>query len=218
MQDTNYVTFYQKRREVRLNADKILYVLISERMTEIHAVGGAVYACRLTLNALKEQLGDGFIQVHRGCLVSAMAIHNVTSTINLNNGEALPYTLRKKSQILRQLRETQRRIVDAFAQEGIPETPEDYHAHYSSFEKLPFAFTDIEMIFNEESHAVDWIFRYGNPALARLEKLPLEKLIGRTFGSLFTNMDAKWLRGYERATLYGETLEIMDYSPEMTPI
>ena len=28
-------------------------------------------------------------------------------------------------------------------------------------------------------------------------------------------MDSKWLRGYERATLYGETLEIMDYSPEI---
>ena len=28
-------------------------------------------------------------------------------------------------------------------------------------------------------------------------------------------MDAKWLRGYERATLYGETLEIVDYSPEI---
>ena len=28
-------------------------------------------------------------------------------------------------------------------------------------------------------------------------------------------MDAKWLKGYERSTLYGETLELMDYSPEI---
>lgn len=28
-------------------------------------------------------------------------------------------------------------------------------------------------------------------------------------------MDSKWLQGYERATLYGETLEIIDYSPEI---
>lgn len=26
-------------------------------------------------------------------------------------------------------------------------------------------------------------------------------------------MDSKWLRTYERATLYGEVLEMMDYSP-----
>ena len=68
---------------------------------------------------------------------------------------------------------------------------------------------------DEERRAVDWIFRYGNPALARLEKLPLEKLIGSSFGSLFSNMNTKWLRLYERAVLYGETLEVMDYSPEI---
>ena len=28
-------------------------------------------------------------------------------------------------------------------------------------------------------------------------------------------MDAKWLRVYERTALYGETLEITDYSPEI---
>ena len=71
------------------------------------------------------------------------------------------------------------------------------------------------MVFNEEKKAVDWIFRYGNEALAALEKQPLDKMIGSSFSSLFSNMDAKWLHVYERATLYGETLEIMDYSPEI---
>ena len=40
-------------------------------------------------------------------------------------------------------------------------------------------------------------------------------MIGATFSSLFPNMDAKWLRSYERSVLYGETLEILDYSPEI---
>ena len=94
-------------------------------------------------------------------------------------------------------------------------TDDEYHDYYRSFDQLPFAFTDIEMVFDEEKRAVDWIFRYGNPELARLEKLPLDRLIGNSFGSLFSNMDSKWLRAYERATLYGETLEIIDYSPEI---
>ena len=47
------------------------------------------------------------------------------------------------------------------------------------------------------------------------KKLPLDKMIGSSFSSLFFNMDSKWLQSYERATLYGETLEIMDYSPEI---
>ena len=80
---------------------------------------------------------------------------------------------------------------------------------------MPFAFADIEMVFDEDRRAVDWIFKYGNPKLAELEKIPLQQLIGNSFGSLFHNMDAKWLRSYERATLFGETLEMMDYSPEI---
>ena len=39
--------------------------------------------------------------------------------------------------------------------------------------------------------------------------------MGSSFGSLFTNMDSKWLRAYERATLYHEVLEVIDYSPEI---
>lgn len=80
---------------------------------------------------------------------------------------------------------------------------------------MPFAFTDIEMVFNEDRHAVDWIFRYGNEKLAEVEHVPLTELIGNTFGSIFSNMDDKWLCTYERATLYGERLEIMAYSPEI---
>ena len=48
-----------------------------------------------------------------------------------------------------------------------------------------------------------------------LEKLSLNQLLGKSFGSLFSNMDSKWLRSYERSALYGEVLELMDYSPEI---
>ena len=52
-------------------------------------------------------------------------------------------------------------------------------------------------------------------ALARLEKVPLEALIGQCFRGIFRNVNNKWLSTYERAALYGETLETMDYSPEI---
>ena len=51
--------------------------------------------------------------------------------------------------------------------------------------------------------------------LAEVERVPLTGLIGNTFGSIFSNMDDKWLCTYELATLYGERLEIMAYSPEI---
>lgn len=215
MQETRNITIISSRKKVVLGVSTILYVLMSGRKTEIHVSGGTVYETRTPLSELEEALGEGFIKVHRSCLVSAMAIHNITDKINLNNGEALDYTKRKKRAILKQLHSWQQSIIRAFSRDGVPTTEAEYRRHYSSFDPLPFAFTDIEMVFNEERHAVDWIFRYGNPALAKLEKLPLERLIGSSFSSLFSNMDSKWLRVYERATLFGETLEIVDYSPEI---
>lgn len=121
----------------------------------------------------------------------------------------------QKKVLREELQKNQELIIAKISKKKLPLTAEEYRKYYKICDALPFAFTDIEMVFNEEKKAVDWIFRYGNEALATLEKLPLDKMIGSSFSSLFSNMDAKWLHVYERATLYGETLEIMDYSPEI---
>ena len=215
MQEAKHITIISNGRKIVISISTILYILMVNKTAEIHVSGDKIYETRMTLSQLEEKLGDGFIKVNRGCIVSAMAIHDITDNINLNNGESLIYTIRKKNQIIEQFRSKQKSIISSFRRDGIPITEEEYRKHYSSFDDMPFAFTDIEMIFNDESRAVDWIFRYGNPALAKLEKLPLERLIGSSFGSLFSNMDSKWLHSYERATLYGEMLEIIDYSPEI---
>ena len=129
----------------------------------------------------------------------------------------MEYTLRKKQRIIDKLCMKQKRMIQSISEseEQVPDTAEEYHQHYKSFDRLPFAFTDIEMVFDEDKHAIDWIFSYGNPELACLEKLPLESLIGGSFANLFPNMDPKWLQNYERAALYGEILELIDYSPEI---
>lgn len=215
LQEAKYVTIISNRKKIVLSISTILYVLVIGKKIEIHVSGNKIYKTRMTLGEFEKKLGDGFIKVHRGCIVSAMAIHDITDNINLSNGESLVYTIRKKKLIIDQLNSKRKSIIGSFIEDGIPITEEEYRKYYSSFDNMPFAFADIEMIFNEESRAVDWIFRYGNHALAKLEKIPLKQLIGSSFGSLFSNMDSKWLLSYERATLYGETLEIIDYSPEI---
>ena len=215
MQGEKYITIISDRKRIILNLESILYVIMVGKSAEIHVTGGVVYRTRMTLGELETRLGKAFIKVHRGCIVSAMAIYDVTDRINLCNGESLEYAKRKKNVIIQQLDSNKRSLISSFSKDGIPVTPEEYRRHYSSFDSMPFAFADIEMVFDEKRHAVDWIFKYGNPALAKLEDVSIEKLVGSSFASLFENMDSKWLRLYERATLYGETLETIDYSPEI---
>lgn len=215
VQDGNKITVIAKRKKVEIEVSSILYVLMKRKIAEIHVSGGDVYETRTTFAELLPQLDERFLIVCRGCVVSVMAIHKVTKKIELSNGENLDYTVRKKKQIVAEMQKKQQKILKGISSDAVALTEEGYKSHYASFDNMPFAFTDIEMVFNQERHAVDWIFRYGNAALAKLEKTELEGLIGKTFGSVFPNMDSKWLRCYERVALYGETLETVDYSPEI---
>lgn len=181
----------------------------------VHVSDGSILKTRITFAEFRDALGEGFIRIRRGCLVSAKAIHRVNKLITLSNGYSLDYSSQHKKEISEQFHQKQRIIIGELADNDNPSDNEAYHEHYRCFDNIPIAFTDIEMIFNEKSQAVDRIFRYGNEALARLENCSLEKLIGNSFGSIFENMDSKWLRSYERAVLYGETLELIDYSPEI---
>ena len=109
-----------------LNINSILYVIMIGKNAELHVSGGKIYETRMTLSELERQLGDSFIKVHRGCIVSAMAIHDITEKINLCNGESLEYTRRKKNQIIDQFRSKQRRMIKSFIEENTPTTEEEY--------------------------------------------------------------------------------------------
>lgn len=203
------------KKSINVSVDTILYIMMNRNTAEIHLSDSRILKTRMTLCELLERLGEGFILIHRSCLVSVIAIHEIGEQVCLVNGECLNYVKRRKQQLELQLQECRKKIIASFAQDDIPRTKEAYFQYYASFDRMPFAFADIEMMFDDENHAVDWIFRYGNARLARLEKLPLEKMINHSFHELFPNMDAKWLTSYERSALYGETLEVIDYSPEI---
>lgn len=210
-----YITIVSGRRRIVLSVGSILYVSKVNKSLEIHVQGDKIYKTRMVMSELEELLGEGFIKVHRGCLVSVKAIHEITDQIMLVNGESLFYTVRKKKDIIDEFREKQQGFIGRMTAQSIPMSEDDYLEYYKSFDDMPFAFADIEILFNDENRAIDWIFRYGNPQLAILEKMPVEKLIGRTFSSLFGKVASKWLKMYERSTLYGEKLEIQDYSHEV---
>mgnify|MGYP000090360409 FL=1 len=210
-----FITVTFNRTKITIRYANILYVIMSDDHCRIHMFDGNVYCCRMTLKELKKQLNEEFMEVKRGCMVAVSAISDIGDRILLSNGEKICYTKRKKRVLREELQKNQELIIAKISKKKLPLTAEEYRKYYKICDALPFAFTDIEMVFNEEKKAVDWIFRYGNEALAALEKQPLDKMIGSSFSSLFSNMDAKWLQVYERATLYGETLEIMDYSPEI---
>lgn len=210
------ITVVTNRRTVEVDTASILYVDLHNRKTVIHLSGDKQCETYTPIDRLEQELGDDFLRIGRDCIVAKKAIHAINkSGVNLVNGETLRYTRRRKPAVKEFSCSGKRAMFSGFDRGNVPKTPEEYQKHYAVFDKVPVAFTDIKIIFNEKHLATDWLFCYVNPALERLEKLPKEKLITNSFRTLFPNMDDKWLRAYERTALYGETLEIIDYSPEI---
>lgn len=215
MQEKKYITLHCKRKDYDVEINKILYVLMLRSYAEVHVYGGDVYVTRRTYKDIAETLGDNFIEVRRGCLVAVMAIYNVGKTeIELINGETVKFTSRKKNEVMDKVSDGKQRIISTFTNKAL-KTEAEYRKHYESFGNISIAFADIEIVYDKKHQTVDWIFRYGNEALAKLEKLPLEQLVGHSFSSLFSDMDSKWIRSYERSAIYGETLETVYSSPRI---
>lgn len=218
MEHKETITVISDKQEITIYIRSIIYILMDGDYAYVHISGKDTVRTKIPLVEMEKLLGselEYFIKIKRGCLVSVFAIHSITEKVNLGNGEDLEYASRNTLKIHSDFQEKRKKFIHEFAVSVKPKTNEEFHQHYKVFDTLPIAFTDIEMIFDEASRAVDWVFRYANQTLAELEKIPLQTLVGSRFGKLFPNMDSRWLKTYEWATLFGEVLQIIDYSPEI---
>lgn len=102
----------------------ILYCIMRGAVAEIHTNVGTTYKTRMKFDDIKNQLGDNFIKIHLGCLVSALTIHEISDKIVLSNGEGIEYAIRRKKDILDEFHTAQKRIIDGFNHEGVPATTE----------------------------------------------------------------------------------------------
>lgn len=218
MKQNKILTVLVGKKMTQIDVCSIVYILMKGNVAYIHLFNDEIVQTKTTLVKIEKMLGsalDAFIKIKRGCLVSVVAIHNVTDKVYLCNSEELAYATNARAKINAELEKKRRELILSFGNEVIPKTAEEYSEYYHAFDILPVAFVDMELIFDESSHRLDWVMRYGNPALAELEKLPLETLIGGRFSELFPELDERWLKTYEWTTLFGEMLQNVDYWKEI---
>ena len=148
----------------QLDPALVLYISMNRNYAEFHLAGGKTREVRVTMAQLEDQLGPDFVKIHRSTLVSVRAIHDVTDTVNLSNGETLNLVANRRDWLQAEIQDRKKALLRSMPEENALTTQEDYRAYFRVFDTMPFAFADIEMVFDEQNCAVDWIFRYGNPA------------------------------------------------------
>ena len=90
------ITIVSQRRKITLPVRKILYIHMRRKHADVYMDDGKSIETRTTYKEFYDMLGDDFIEVKRGNLVSVIAIHDITDTVNLNNGDTLEYTSSRK--------------------------------------------------------------------------------------------------------------------------
>ena len=82
-------------------------------------------------------------------------------------------------------------------------------------DEMPLAYCVIELVFDEDGHGVDFIFRYCNKEMAVVEGVPVEEMLNRSFYEVFRNGDRKWLVSYADVALNGTKHTLKVFSPEI---
>ena len=82
-------------------------------------------------------------------------------------------------------------------------------------DEMPLAYCVIELVFDEDGHGVDFIFRYCNKEMAVVEGVTVEEMLNRSFYEVFRNGDRKWLVSYADVALNGTKHTLKDFSPEI---
>lgn len=85
----------------------------------------------------------------------------------------------------------------------------------SVLDDMPVAYCVIELVFDENGHGIDFIFRYCNKYMAVVEGVPVEDMVDHSFYEVFKNGDKKWLITYADVALNGVQRTLHDYSPEI---
>ena len=78
MPEERYITIVSERKTIALRVSTILYVLMNGKYANIHVLGDQVYRTTMTLGEIEEKIGDGFLRVHRGCLVITSRIPSIS--------------------------------------------------------------------------------------------------------------------------------------------
>lgn len=168
--------------------ENILYLYRSDRKTVLHRMDGgeaALYApMHGVLSVLPEDL---FLNISKGIAVNRSQIVNIGNDGVYTMSDGRTFQGRKRGL------SSHRRLRMEIGLSDTKPRPMSMSLleKCSLLDDMPLAFCVIELVFNEDGHGVDFIFRYCNAEMANIEGVPVEEMLNRSFYKVFPNGDKK---------------------------
>lgn len=193
-----------------LCAENILYIYRKDRKTVIQRTDGAEFALFVPVHSILSTLPEkNFLSISKGIVVCRNHIVNISNDGVYTMSDGRTFQGRKRDM------SSHRRLSAEIGLTNTKHRPLSMLEKCSLLDNMPLAFCVIELVFNEDGHGVDFIFRYCNAEMATLEGVPVEEMLNRSFYKVFPNGDKKWLVSYADVALNGTKHTLHDYSPEI---
>ena len=198
-----------------IEAENILYIYHSNRRSVVCMGSGEEATTTIPMHELLAFLPEEeFISISRNAIVRRDKILNISKdgVYTMTDGKTFQGRTRYLS--------THRRLrKEMHFNEPMPQKevapPLSFFEKCSILDDMPVAYCVIELVFDENGHGVDFVFRYCNKHMAVVEGIPVEDMLNRSFNEVFKNGDKKWLISYADVALNGVQRTLSDYSPEI---
>lgn len=204
------------RRIVQIPAKSIVYANVTDKLCKIHLDNADVLSLFITISELMEKLGvKDFLRISRSSLVSYRSIRSINQDEVLLFGDVhLPYSRSRRKEIGEKTRECIERLMNKNeATNRI--RPLDCEHSFGFWDRVPVGFCVLDFVEDASGYFTDFVYRYVNQALADIMEIPRERMQNRAHSELFPKAVKKWTALYSKVAFLGETVETIDYSPEL---
>lgn len=192
-------------RKKRVSDIEIMYMTREGRKSVIHMSDGRKVDTFHTLKGLIEDMPPGMFEcINKGIVISSRFV----AAVDNNEYKMADGTVFKgRARVSKDQKSNAEKYNDEIKAKN--------WAEYAILDNLPLPFCVIELMFDEKSHAVDFLFRYCNKEMEVLEGKTIDQMIDHSFYEVFKNGDKKWLVTYADIALNGGKRVIESYSPEI---
>jgi hypothetical protein len=167
-----------------LCAENILYIYRKDRKTVIQRTDGAEFALFVPVHSILSTLPEkNFLSISKGIVVCRSHIVNISNDGVYTMSDGRTFQGRKRDM------SSHRRLSAEIGLTNTKHCPLSMLEKCSLLDNMPLAFCVIELVFNEDGHGVDFIFRYCNAEMANVEGVPVEEMLNRSFYKVFPNGD-----------------------------
>lgn len=198
--------FFNKNK---INIQDIKYIIRDDKKTNIYLSNGKVVSTFIPMkNFVVELVNSNFTNINKGILVSNNLIDHIEDTIYyLKDG--------KKFEGRKRTTGTHKHLNELIKIKDEVLSNVDIKSKFSILDNMPAAFCVIELVFNKDGTSVDFIFRYCNKEMERVEGKTINEMIDHSFYKVFPRADKKWLAAYSNVAVNGIPTSFKDYSPEI---